>query len=256
MNYLEKGSQIIKELLSSKQFLEARGKSKQLTTIGIIGRMEEGKSTLMRQLNLWSEHEVKIVLDDKSLLSMKQSELDEFTKIRHLHPNKRILLVISAHRYKLLAKTIRTLCTAIIWVSPPPPWEMEDVKFFQKIQDEFDMEFPDSPYTGMIIWRNWVTQRTEWGWIDWDFIPEDSVTWTQEGFQQKKMGSDKPTMNKSNYLMSRYDAYMLKSRQRKSISTRRGSFDIRYPNLYIWRYTLAVVWLIVIFILYMGFLRN
>ena len=189
--FLSAGQVIIDELLSSDQFKQKRGKAKQLTVIGVIGRMEEGKSTLMRQLNKWSPHTIKIVLDDKSLMSMKQDEIDEFTKIRHLYPDKRILLVIAAHRYKLLHKTIRSLCTAIIWVSPPPPWEMEDVKYFQRLQDNFAMEFPDSPYTGMIIWRNWVTQQTEWGWIGWKNISSREVEWSQQGFNKTKVSKSK-----------------------------------------------------------------
>jgi len=245
MNNLERGQVIIQELLSSLDFLQKRGKSKQLTTIGIIGRMEAGKSTLMRQLNQWSGHEVKIVLDDKSLLSMKQSELDEFTKIRHLHPNKRILLVISAHRYKLLAKTIRTLCTAIIWVSPPPPWELEDVRFFQKLQDEFDMEFPDTPYTGMIIWRNWVTQQTEWGWIGWEFIPEGEVTWTQQGFKQKEIESKQPAKEV-------HDKRPLRRRDFPKIDKRpRGNVVIKHPTLYIMRYSVAVLFIFLIVVIYL-----
>jgi hypothetical protein len=147
--------------------------------------MEEGKSTLMNQLNVWSDAQIKIKWDDKSRIKLKQSEIDEFTKIRHIWEGRKILLLIGAHRYFLLPKDIRAMCKALVWVSLPPPWEMQDVAYLQAFFGMNKIQFPPTPFTALIVWRHWVSKKMQWGWFSWKDIPDHMADWIQIGFQQE-----------------------------------------------------------------------
>jgi hypothetical protein len=179
--YRQRGAKIIRELLKSTEFEKYTGRKKQLAVIGVLGVMEAGKSTLFRYLNDLSDAPVKLSWDDKSLLALHQEEIDEFTKIRHYFPDERILLLAAAHRFYLYPATLRNLSTALIYVSKPPPWAYRDLKHMFLLQRKYGLKWPNRPYNGLVLWTNWVNQRTEWGWVVWEDI-QDEQHWTRTDF--------------------------------------------------------------------------
>ncbi len=183
---IQNGKNILRELLTSERYEEEMGHPKQLRGIVIVGTMESGKSTLARFLNQASNTEVRVLWDDQSRYKLNQEELDFLTQIRHIWEGQTILLVVNAHSFYSATKKYRELANAMIFVSFPPPWELYSDLFMERMFNHYKMKIPVMAHTGLIMWRNWVTNKTEWGWITWPKIKVTAVKWNEYAIPEKQ----------------------------------------------------------------------
>ncbi len=184
--YLTRGGSILREVLTSDAYEEEMGKAKQLRSVVTIGVMESGKSTVARFLNQVSNAEVKILWDDQSRYKLTQEELDFLTQIRHIWEDQTILLVINAHSFYSATKKYRELASAMLFVSFPPPWELYSDLFLERMLNHYKMKIPTIPHTGLIMWRNWVNNKTEWGWVTWPDVKAEEVEWDAYTLPEKQ----------------------------------------------------------------------